>query len=89
MEICRKARDKKYVRSLSSMETSTFATKLEFFKFLTKQIINFDKAGGLPQEVDKLTSLLGPFIDQLNIKRIHERRLEVLERMIKAFSFQL
>ena len=47
------------------METSTFATKLEFFKFLTKKLINFD---GPHSEVDKLIILLGPFIEQVDIK---------------------
>ena len=48
------------------METETLATKLEFFKFISESIMNFDKDQGNPIEIEKITELFEPFIEQMS-----------------------
>ena len=73
------------------METITLATKLQFSKFLVKSLVEYEKTGANMNEVRQISDLMEPFVDQMDInnKRIHQKRLEVLQRMVKAFSFVL
>lgn len=71
------------------MEIQTLSFKLNCISQFMNQVNFYLEREGPPLKLFEMIELLSDFFEQLQHKRLHEKRLKAIEKILKVFSFCL